>query len=186
MAEEKKQYVGIVVISIAAVITVFLAGCVTTIITRSAYQPYEQTFERKIIIDAITFSISENGFDIAMLNETYGIINTSWRKVTSGTDTAISVLSILGSKGSYSTYSRELSLTFKIDDTGYTVTPKLRKITNTTSKFSSGSSDYIEYPTQDSSEGKIMMKIMREINSALGISDQINWSEKEITVGEDE
>lgn len=169
-------------------LVLFLAGCTTTtIITRSAHQKYDAGTDKKKIIDAITYTISENGFEVTMLNESYGMVNTNWRKVSSELDNTRNVLSAIGSiqDGRSSSYSRALSLSFSIKDDGYSVTPKLKKITTTKSYFSSGSTDEIEYPKQDSSEGKLTMKIIQEINAILGIQDDIAWTEKEITVGEE-
>jgi hypothetical protein len=167
----------------------FISSCATTIITRMITQNTKISIEKKNVMDAITYVLSNNGFDVAMMNENYGLVNTNYRKVVSGTDTALSVLSIIAAASSrtatsYSTFAREMMLSFQINDNGYTVVPKVKRTSNTTSAFSTSSQDNVEYPTEDSAEGKLTNKIISEINNLLRIDDNYVWTEKEISISE--
>lgn len=166
--------------------TVLLAGCATTITTRMVTQPYSID-DKKKVLDAITFVLSENGFDIAMMNDAYGICNTTWRPVHSGADTAASILSIAASAmsrgpSSYSTFSREMMISVQLLENGYKIIPKVKRVSSTTSLFATTERDDITYPTQSSDEGKLINKLISEINALLGIPDNYFWEEKEISI----
>lgn len=167
-----------------------LAGCATTIVTRVVVQPVQEATDTKSIIDAITYVLTNNGFDVAFINEKYGIIKSDWRPIQSTADTAASVLSIVGSaisKGpsSYSTYSRDMMISFQLFTSEYHVIPKMKRKTNTTSFYGGSSRENVEYPEADSNEGKLAIKILREINRLLNVSDDIQWREKVVRVGEE-
>lgn len=170
---------------------ILFLGCATTITTRKITQNTDIKLGKKEVMDAITLVLFNNGFDVAMMNENYGLINTNYRIVNSGTDTALSVLNIVASSlshnpSSYSIYSRELMLTFQITNEGYIVIPKVKKIENSSSAFGHSSQDNIEYPVENSAEGKLTDKIITEINKMLGIENSFMWTEKEISVSESE
>jgi len=167
-----------------------LTGCTTTIVTRVVIQSVQESSDTKSIIDAITYVLTNNGFDVAFINEKYGIIKSDWRPIQSTADTAASVLSIVGSamsKGpsSYSTYSRDMMISFQLFTIEYHVIPKLKRRTNTTSFYGGSSREDVEYPAADSNEGKLVTKIVKEINHLLGVSDDIQWREKVVHVGEE-
>jgi hypothetical protein len=167
-----------------------LAGCATTIVTRVVIQPVQDMTDTKSMIDAITYVLTNNGFDVAFINEKYGLINSDWRPIQSTADTAASVISILGSamsKGpsSYSTYSRDMMISFQIFANEYHVIPKLKRKTNTTSFYGGSNREDVEYPTADSNEGKLVTKIISEINRLLRVPDDIQWEEKVVRVGEE-
>ena len=170
----------------ACVLLAFVTvGCSTTITTRMVIQPTSS--EKKDTIDAITYVLTDNGFDIAFINENHGLINTTWRPIQSGADTAASVLSALGSAMShdhsaYSTYSREMMISIQLLEDEYKVIPKLKRKETRTSLWASSSENSIEYPKPDSSEGKLVMKIINEINSLLNIPNDYYWEEKVIDV----
>ena len=172
------------------VFAVVLFGCATTIVTRIVIQPVTGTTDEKAIIDAISYVLINNGFDIAFINENYGFINSAWRPVQSGADTAASVLSIVGSAmsrgpSSYSTYSREMMISFQIFANEYHVIAKLKRKSNTTSVYGGSSREDVEYPTADSSEGKLVAKIIREIDRLLSLADDFQWKEKVVSIGDE-
>jgi hypothetical protein len=167
-----------------------LAGCTTTITTRVVIQRVQDMTDMKSMTDAITYVLTNNGFDVAFINEKYGLINSDWRPIQSSADTAASVLSIVGSAmsrgpSSYSTYSRDMMISFQMFANEYHVIPKLRRKTNTTGFYGGSSRENVEYPTADSNEGKLVTKIVSEINSLLKVADDIQWEEKVVTVGEE-
>jgi hypothetical protein len=143
--------------------------------------------DKKAMIDAITYTLTNNGFDIAFINDSYGLINTNWRPIQSGSDAAASAISIIASalsRGptSYSTFSRDMMISVQILESKYRVIPKLRHTTNTRSIYATSSRDNVEYPTPDSDEGKLVGKMIGEINRLLNIQDDIEWQEKEISI----
>ncbi len=152
-------------------------------------QKYPDGTKNRDMLDAITYVLIENGFEIAMINESYGLVNTSYRKVISGTDTALSVVSIFAAamsktSSSYSTFEREMMISIQVLDNGYKVIPKIKRISNTRSLFSTSSQDNVEYPTSDSAEGGLVNKIIHEINHQLRIIDDYEWTEKEISISD--
>ena len=170
---------------------IMVAGCATTITTRMVTQTVPIDEDSKAIFDVITFVLTNNGFDIAMVNETYGLCNTNWRPVKSGADTAASVLSgaaalasaFAGSGStSFSTYSREMMISVQLVENGYKVIPKLKRITSQKSVFATTESADISYPTQNSGEGKLVNKLIEEINGLLKISNNYVWEEKEVSI----
>jgi hypothetical protein len=141
-----------------------LSSCATTITTRMVMQKYYQKLDNKEILNAITYVLVNNGFDIALMNEKYGLVNTNYRTVVSGTDTALSVVSALASAmsrgpSSYNTFGRELMISIQITEDGYKVIPKVMHVSKTTSMFSTSSNNSVEYPTKDSPEGLLVNKI---------------------------
>ena len=76
-------------------------------------------------------------------------------------------------------------ISFQMFADEYHVIPKLRHKTNTSSMFGGYSRDNVEYPTPDSNEGKLVNKIVGEINALLRVPDDIQWEEKVVTVGEE-
>ncbi len=167
-----------------------LSVCTTTIVTRVVIQPLQDVNDTKQMIDAVTYVLTNNGFDVAFINEKYGLINSDWRPIESSADTAASVLSVVGSAmsrgpSSYNTYSRDMMISFQLFANEYRVIPKLKRKTNTTSFFGGSSRENVEYPTQDSNEGKLVRKIVSEINGVIGIPNNIRWEEKVVTVGEE-
>lgn len=162
-----------------------LFGCVTSITTRMINQPVANPIETKDFFDTVSYVLIENGFDIKMLNETYGIISTDWRTVRSGSDTAATILSALSSSSSMTSYSRAFMIQIQMTDTGYILTPKLKRMSTTTSGFGGSSQENVDYPKQDSAEGKLATKIVEEINLKLGLPNNYVWQEKVIEIGQE-
>jgi hypothetical protein len=171
-------------------VALVMFGCATTIVTRVVIQPLSNISDRKDLMDAITYVLTNNGFNVAFINEKYGLVNSDWRPIQSGADTAASVLSALGSAmssgpSSYSTYSRDMMISFQILDNEYHIIPKLKRKSSSTSIFGGSNRENVEYPTSDSDEGKLVTKIVREINDLVHVPDDIQWEEKVVSVGED-
>jgi hypothetical protein len=122
-------------IIVLAILFTVLLGCVTAITTRMINQPVVDPIETKNFFDTVSYVLIENGFDIKMINETYSIIGTEWRPVKSGADTAATIQSAFDSSGSMTSYSRALMVQIQMTDTGYILTPKLKRMSTTTSGF---------------------------------------------------
>jgi uncharacterized lipoprotein len=148
-------------------------------------QPVVDPIETKNFFDTVSYVLIENGFDIKMINETYGIISMEWRPVKSGADTAATILSAFDSSGSMTSYSRALMVQIQMTDTGYVLAPKLKRMSTTTSGFGRSSQENVDYPTPESHEGKLATKIVEEINIKLGLPNNYMWQEKVIEIGKD-
>ena len=175
---------------IVSALAAIVFSCTTTITTRVVIQPVQESMDTKAMTDAITYVLTNNGFDVAFINEKYGLINTDWRPIQSSADTAASVLSVLGSAmssgpSSYSTYSRDMMISFQLFANEYHVIPKLKRKTNTTGVFGGSSREDVEYPPPESNEGKLVIKIITEVNDLLKIPNDMQWQEKVITVGQE-
>ncbi len=156
-----------------------LTSCTTTMTTRLVYQPMDDSIEMGKFLDAASAVLIENGFDIAMINMSYGIVNTGWRPIASGADTASTILSAFGDGPSQS-YSRTLSVQIQRKEYSYIVIPKLKRIKQ--SVF--GGQEDIEYPDQNSDEGKLVVKIIKRINELLRIKNDFSWEKNEIKARE--
>lgn len=164
-----------------------IIGCATTVRTRSVFQDFTPSASMKHdTFDAISAALINNGFEISLANERLGIVNTAYRSMHSGADTAANVAGIFvaafNPNNTYTSYSRALSLSFQVTDSGYRVVPKLARNAKTAKPFTIDNHSTVEYPTKDSDEGKLVSKIISEINRTLGLSDSFVWEEKVVRV----
>ena len=173
-----KKLIGIFCLALA----LFMTSCATTMITRSVSQEYTDKLETKKTMDAITYVLSNNGFDVKTINDTYGLITTEWRSLDNSLQN-IGLTILTASKYFSTTYTDSLQLTFNVKETGYTVVPKTMRTSSTSNTWSNTSSNSAAtYPTADSIGGKLTTKVMKEINELIGIESDIKWEEKQITV----
>jgi len=172
---------GIAVGPVLLFVLLLIAGCATTMTTRMVTQPVSDQLEIKKFLDAVSAVLIQNGFDIKMLNESFGIINTDWRPVKSGADTAATIISAFGS-GPMTVYSRVIMIQVQKTPDGYTVTPKLKRMAQSASLFGS-TQENVDYPTRESAEGKLVEKMIQEINALLGMPNTYYWEEKVIDIG---
>ena len=172
----KKKYLIILVLF-------SFVACTTTMTSRILHQSFESSAEKKKILDAINYVLVENGFDIKMVNESFGIISTEWRPISRGADTAASILSAIASSGPARQYSSVFMIQAQIMENGYKLIPKMKSIQKTSGLWGTSQSDTVYYPEKNSNEAKIAIKLIEEINSLLGIPNDYYWEEKVITVG---
>ncbi len=168
----------VVVISLVAL---GLLSCVTQITTRSVNQPVHGSVEIKKFCDAVSFVLVDNGFDIKMLNESYGLINTEWRPVSSGADTVSTLFSAFG-EGPMTTYSRAMMIQVRLDEVGYKLTPKIKRMAHTTTMFGGSARENVYYPGPKEAEGKLAEKLVQEINQKLDLPNNYVWQEKVLEV----
>ncbi len=159
-----------------------LLSCITQITTRSVNQPVVSSIETKKFCDAVSFVLVDNGFDIKMLNESYGLINTEWRPVSSGADTVSTLFSALG-EGPMTTYSRAMMIQVRLDEAGYKLTPKIKRMAHTTTLFGGSARETVHYPGPKEAEGKLAEKLVQEINQKLNLPNNYIWQEKVLAVG---
>jgi len=167
------------------VLAIVLVSCTTTITTRMVNQPVPNSIDTKQFLDAVTFVLVNNGFDIKMMNESFGLVNTDWRPVKSKSDTAANVLSALSagfSGGLMTNYSRVMMIQVQLNDTGYTLTPKLRRQARTSSIYGTSTDENVNYPDADSAEGQLAIRIVQEINGLLNLPNSYHWEEKVIEI----
>lgn len=165
--------------------SVFLNSCSSYIVTRLIRQDflYESSNNdtKKKTLDAITYVLMSNGFEIDLVNESFGLVNTKWRQITNAGDFVGGIISsVLSDNGTYNTFEREFSIQIKLTDKGYELLPKMKSITKTNNRYGNTSTDTIIYPDSTSSEGKLAMKIVQEINNLLNIQNNYRWEEKTI------
>lgn len=165
----------------------FLIGCTSTITTRNVTQsiPAKKNTESKKIMDTINYVLMENGFEIKNINQSFGVITTEWRGLNDSGDATANVLGVIAvglGGGSYTKYSRKMMLQVKIKKDGYQIMPKLIKEAKTNTAFKSNSDKNVFYPEEDSKEGRLVIKILKEINGYLEIDNDYKWNEKTITV----
>jgi uncharacterized lipoprotein len=171
-------------IGLASMFCLVILGCVTTITTRTVSQSVAESIDTKRFLDAVSYVLTENGFDIKLLNESYGLVNTDWRPVKSGADTAATILSAFSTSQSMTVYSRSMMVQVMLTENGYSLTPKLRRTSRSTSMLG-GSSENVEYPLPESAEGQLAVKIVQEINRELGLLNNYRWEEKTLQVGQE-
>ncbi len=164
------------------VLSLMISSCATTMVTRSVRQDYSDNLETKKTMDAITYVLSNNGFDVKTINDTYGLITTEWRSLDNSLQN-LGLTLLTASKYSSTTYTDSLQLTFNVKETGYTVIPKTMRTSSTSSTWAKTSSNTSAvYPAADSIGGELTTKVMKEINELIGIESNIKWEEKQITV----
>ena len=169
----------------SAITAVLFIGCATTITTRMVTQPAPNTIDTQTLLDAVTFVLVDNGFDIRMVNQSFGLVTTEWRPVNSGSDTAANILGAFSagmSGGPMTTYSRVMMFQIQITNAGYTLVPKVMRSAKTSSMYGNSSDQNVEYPSADQPEGQLAEKIIEEINQLLGLPDTYTWGEKTIEI----
>ena len=165
---------------IACIFVAFFAiGCTTTITTRTIIQPFNGKIDQETVFDAAITVLSKYGFIISMANERLMLIRTEWRDATSGLDKAATILSALGS-GPATSYGTTMAIQIDINENGYIVTPQLQSSKSTMWGSQTGR---VSYPKSDSNEGKLVSKIVEEINSLAEIQKEYVWHEETVTVG---
>jgi hypothetical protein len=175
-------------ILVFVIITILVFSSCTTanLTTRYIAMDYEQKFEQKDIIDAITYVLVNNRFEIETINETYGLVTTKWKDLGNlnenlGKSLVLSMLKTLGGGPTTTIMFRDaVMLTFRLSENKYVVFPQQSSISSESSIFKSNESTSTAFsPTEESSIGQLVNKIITEINNLLGLSVEIIW-EKEI------
>ncbi|MBR3543779.1 MAG: hypothetical protein IKN82_08815 [Treponema sp.] len=137
---------------------------------------FSEQMEKKSVMDAIVYVLSEHSMGVAMINESFGLIQSEWAQ-TSDTADNIGKTLALGMLGGGNTYFHEyLRIDFKVTENGYTVSPHYRQEQQKSNKFLNSSVTAVDKaPLAKSDEAKITMKIVEEINALLKIDSQAIW-----------
>ena len=175
----------------AAVLLSFVLGCVpgtTTMITRQVNQPLPHETTLREFVDAATVVLTNNGFDIRVANERLGLVTTDWRTVRNSSDETTNTISKIGSifgGGPCTESSRVFMVQVQRGREGYTLTPKVKLITETQSAYGTSTKADLIFPTKDTPEGVLASRLTEEINSILGLAPgNYYWTEKTIEAGE--
>ena len=146
---------AIVVFSVYAILAL---SCATTEYLEKGNISFGKEIDQKTTMDTIVYVLSEHGFGIQMINESFGLIESDWKQTSDIAD------------------NRYLKLNFRVTETGFTVSP----LSNTESQKSnslltSSTTSGAKAPTKTSDEGKFTIAIVDEINSMLKVSGSIIW-----------
>ena len=127
-------------------------------------------------MDTIVYVLSEHGFGIQMINESFGLIESDWKQTSDIADNIGTTILIGALSGSNTYYNRFIKLNFRVTETGYTVTPlSTTESQKSNSLINSSTTSGAKAPTKTSDEGKFAIAIVDEINSMLKIHGSINW-----------
>lgn len=170
---------SIFIVSLVLLTYGFLAlSCATTEYLEKGNVAFEEDMNQKKAMDAIVYVLSERGFNIQMINESFGLIESDWKQTSDMADnigTTILVGTLTGSNTYYYTF---LKLSFRVTDTGYTVTPLYKQENQKSNNLiNSSTTSGNTSPVKTSAEAKLAMEIVDEINSMLKIKGSINWQE---------
>lgn len=164
-------------ISAVFLLSIFLFGCTSINMNRFVEIDYQDKIEKGKMIDTISYVLLSNGFEIADINETYGLVTTSWKDLqTQGKNIGLTLLT--ASRYSSTLYSDAVKLTFRITDSGYAVYPKQARISSTSNALVQSSSTNEMTPSENSVAGKLAVKVINEINDMLKQSTEIVWREE--------
>jgi len=169
----------------AVLVTLMLGGCASTVRARSVHQSFSSSAPREAAVDAIQGVLTRNGFSVASANERLGVVSTTYRRLEDSSGFALNALSRMNMPGrtpdrTYISYSGAIMIRVQVDEGGFRVAPKIKRSSTAHTTFRDDTEDSISYPAQDSAEGKLVAKIVSEINQSLGIPDAFFWEDREV------
>lgn len=164
-------------LSLTVIFTLLAAGCTTLNVTKFIEIDYQKEVDKGAVIDAISYVLLDNGFEIENINETYGMITTGWKDLHTETRN-IGLTLLTASKYSSTLYSDAVKLTFRLTESGYTVYPKQSRISSTSNSLVRSSSSNELTPQENSIAGKLTSKVISEINELIDQPTQIVWQEE--------
>lgn len=153
-------------------------SCATTEYLQKGNVSFEDDINQKKAMDAIVYVLSERGFNIQMVNESFGLIESDWKQTSDMADNIGTTILVGTLTGSNTYYYKFLKLNFRVTDTGYTVTPLYKQENQKSNNLvNSSTTSGNTSPVKTSPEAKLAMEIVDEINSMLKIKGAINWQE---------
>lgn len=166
----KKTWFAIICIALS----LCFVGCLSsTVPVRRAQMNFDSEKSLKDTMDAITYVLHNNSFEIDNVNESFGIIYTKWKKTNYSN--AGMTLFAAAATGTAAKYSKYIKLDFKVDKNGYTISPHEKEV-SVVNKFAQKSTSEVEVELKlDSDEGKDIQKIVDQINELLNIKDNADW-----------
>ena len=154
-----------------------MSGCATTRVTRYATQPLSNIVDGKDIVAIIDDVLVKNGFKVVSIDEKRGFISSDWRPYEDRDDTGLNILT-------NTVHSREISLSFYVSANKYEIMPKI-KLKSSTKNDSGGSKEDIVYVRKSSTEEKIVVKVVEEVNKRLREPNSIQWVDRLDLSGQD-
>lgn len=173
----KKIFVRIAcVLSILSIYCALALSCATTEYLEKGNVTFGSDIDQKSAMDAIVYVLTEHGFGVQMVNESFGLIESDWKQTSDMSDN-IGMSILTGTLTGSNTYYYEfLKLNFRVTENGYTVTPLYKQEQQKSNNlFNSSTTAGTKAPVKTSDEGKFTMEIVDEINSMLKIKGSINW-----------
>lgn len=159
-----------------SIISVLFISCTTTEYLNKGNISFSSEIDKKTAMDAIIYVLSEHGFGVQMVNESFGLIQSDWKQTSDMKDN-IGTTILLGTLSGSNTYFYEyLKMDFRVTETGYTVTPLYKQEQQKSNNiFNSSTTTLNQAPGKSSDEGKIVIQIVEEINSILNVNGEIIW-----------
>ena len=169
----KSIWLTIFVFSVYAILAL---SCASTEYLEKGNVSFGDTIDQKTAMDAVVCILSEHGFGIEKINESFGLIETEWKQTSDLADNMGKTILIGALSGSNTYYYQYMKLNFRITETGYTVTPLSRTESQKSNNLmNSSTTTGGKAPTKTSDEAKIAIAIVEEINSLLKVNGSINW-----------
>lgn len=169
-----KSFLGIFIVIM--VYGTLALSCATTEYLEKGNVYFDDGVNQKSAMDAIVYVLSEHGFGIQMINESFGLIESDWKQTSDMTDNIGTTILLGALSGSNTYYYEYLKLNFRITESGYTVTPLYKQEHQKSNNLlNSSTTTGAKAPVKTSDEGKFTMSIVDEINSLLKIKGSINW-----------
>lgn len=161
----KRIFVAMLLFSCVALIASAKKTDTSKLLTKGTVS-FSQQMEKKTVMDAIVYVLSEHSMAVGMVNESFGLLQSEWTQTSDATGKVGKTLAlgILGIKNNFPQY---LKIDFKVTENGYTVIPHHRQ--------ELPKSNIEKAPLAKSDEAKITMKIVEEINALLKIDSQAIW-----------
>ncbi len=132
--------------------------------------------DKKSVMDAIVYVLSEHGMSVSMINESFGLIQSDWSQ-TSDMEKNLGKTLALGMLSGANTYFYEyLKIDFKVSENGYIITPHYKQEQQKSNNLLNSSVTAVDKaPLRSSEEAQITIKIVYEINNLLQIDSQVSW-----------
>ena len=161
---------------ILLIYSVIALSCATTEYLTKGNVSFGKKIEQKTAMDTIVYVLSEHGFGVQMINESFGLIESDWKQTSDLADN-IGTTILLGTLSGSNTYFNEfLKLNFRVTEDGYTVTPLYKQEQQKSNRLANTSTTSgAKAPVKTSDEGKFTIALVEEINSMLKIKGSINW-----------
>ncbi len=156
--------------------SVLSLSCATTEYLTKGNVSFENEIDQKTAMDGIVYVLTEHGFGIQMVNESFGLIESDWKQTSDISDNIGATILAGTLTGSNTYYNEFLKLNFRVTGKGYTVTPLYKQEQQKSNIIANTSTtNGAKAPVKTSDEGKFTMALVEEINALLDINGSINW-----------
>lgn len=162
----------VLVILFCALSLSLFVSCATQSVYRASL-PLSESTEIQSTMDAISYVLYENGFEIKQINPAFGIIETEYKDM--GLTDIGMTFAVAALTGNAANYQNMIRLSFKVSADSYSVTPRYVKRSVVSSWTTAKTTDTEQELKFDSEIGKKVVSIVEEINALIGITGEIQW-----------